>query len=330
MKRHVLPWRTTSPREEQIRFIGEWKEGRLNFTWLCRKYGISRKTGYKRVHRFREHGWRGLEDPSRAPRHHPNQTAESTVELLLDARRTNPAWGPKKLLPWLQKRNPDLQHWPAPSTVAQMLKRAGLAKSRRPNRRSAPWRTTVSSDHPNDVWTVDFKGWFRTQDGQRCDPLTLLDSASRYLLVCSNLPKPTGPYVKDSLEDAFRQFGLPLALRSDNGTPFASNTLGGLSKLTVWCIKLGVLPQRIRPGHPEENGSHERFHRTLKAETAHPPQSTWDKQQQVFAAFKDHYNQERPHEALGQRTPSSQYHRSDRSFPSTIPEIDYNPSYEVR
>ncbi len=188
----------------------------------------------------------------------------------------------------------------------------------------------MSSDHPNDVWTVDFKGWFRTQDGQRCDPLTLLDSASRYLLVCSNLPKPTGPYVKDSLEDAFRQFGLPLALRSDNGTPFASNTLGGLSKLTVWCIKLGVLPQRIRPGHPEENGSHERFHRTLKAETAHPPQSTWDKQQQVFAAFKDHYNQERPHEALGQRTPSSQYHRSDRSFPSTIPEIDYNPSYEVR
>ena len=256
---------------------------------LCQAFGVSPKTGYKRVQRFRAWGWEGLGDLSRAPHVHPNRTGRAVVERLILARQDHPTWGPKKLVAWLNDREPcpSGEGWPAPSTVGDLLYRAGLVRGRKPRRRTAPWSQPFAEvEQPNDLWCIDFKGWFRTGNGVRVNPLTLADAASRYLLVCHGLRQPRGSQVRPVLERTFREYGLPRSIRSDNGSPFASVGLGGLSTLAVWWIKLGIIPERIEPGHPEQNGRLERFHRTLKAETAKPPQSTWQKQQRAFDTFR--------------------------------------------
>jgi putative transposase len=325
-----LPWSRTSPREEQVRFIERWQAGEVSFVRLCQQFGISTKTGYKRIHRFREHDWAGLADRSRAPGSHPRQISRGVAERLVAAKRAHLTWGPRKLIPWLHARHPEIT-WPAPSTAGTILERAGLVRRKRRSRRVAPWTEPFAeATLPNDVWCMDFKGWFRTTDGQRCDPLTVADAASRYLLVCQGLAHPRGHEVRPVLERAFREYGLPQVIRTDNGPPFASTGLGGLSQLSVWWVKLGIIPERIVPGHPEQNGRLERFHRTLKAETANPPRPSLRAQQRSFTAFRHQYNIDRPHEALGYRTPASSYRPSLRSYPSRVPEPDYGSGITVR
>jgi hypothetical protein len=188
----------------------------------------------------------------------------------------------------------------------------------------------VGGTGPNDVWAADFKGWFRTRGGKRIDPLTISDWASRYLICCQALQDTASPQVQMRFESAFREYGLPRAIRTDNGPPFASVGLGGLSRLSVWWIHLGIWPERIRPGHPEENGRHERMHRTLKAATAQPPRQTRVAQQAAFDIFRQEYNEQRPHESLGMKTPGEKYRVSQRPFPAHLPEVEYGPDFEVR
>jgi len=204
-------------------------------------------------------------------------------------------------------------------------------RRRKGRRRTAPWsQPFVQAGQPNDLWCIDFKGWFHTRDGVRVDPLTVEDASSRYLLACHGLRQPRGPQVRRVLERAFREYGLPRAIRTDNGPPFASVGLGGLSTLAVWWVKLEILPERTEPGHPEQNGRLERLHRTLKAETASPPQSTWQRQQRAFQDFRSSYNQERPHEALGQQPPARRYRPSVRPYPKRVDSPEYEAGMTVR
>ena len=330
MWRKAVPWKNVSPEMEQTQFIQRWREGGVSFTALCRAFGISRKTGYKRVQRFLAWSWEGLGDLSRAPHSHPNRTDRTVAERIIAARLEHPTWGPKKLVAWLGNREPDVP-WPATSTVGDLLDRAGLVQRRKGRRRSAPWsQPLATAEHPNDLWCIDFKGWFRTGNGVRVDPLTLVDAASRYLLACQGLERPRGPEVRRVMEQAFREYGLPWVIRSDNGPPFASVGLGGLSPLGVWWVKLGILPERTQPGHPEQNGRLERLHRTLKAETANPPQATPGKQQRAFGYFRASYNEERPHEALGQVPPAKRYQVSARAYPSKVESPEYGAEVTVR
>ena len=325
-----MPWKQSSPESEQMSFIKRWQQGEASFVELCRSFGVSRKTGYKRVHRFQALGWEGVGDLSRAPHSHPNETSEDVVRALLEAKGTHPRWGPKKLVAWLRDLDPGTA-WPAASTAGNLLDRAGLVRRRKRRQRTAAWSQPFDeARHPNDVWSVDFKGWFRTGDGVRVDPLTVADCASRYLLVCQGLSRPNGAQARPVLERAFREYGLPRAIRSDNGPPFASTALGGLSSLSVWWIKLGISPERIEPGHPEQNGRLERFHRTLKAETASPPRANLREQQKAFDAFRACYNQQRPHEALGQQPPARHYSLSIRPYPTRVASPEYEANVVVR
>lgn len=250
---------------------------------------------------------------------------------MLAFRRLKPYWGPRKLRHRLIVTKPETS-WPSVSTIGAILKRHGLSKKRPGRRRQTPPCLTGRSiaRHPNDVWTADFKGWFRTQDQIRVDPLTVADLASRYLLACDVMVKPNGELVRQRFECAFRTYGLPLAIRTDNGWPFASHGLGGLSRLSVWWIRLGILPERIRPAHPQENGSHERMHRSLKEQLAKPPLSNPTVQQMASDQFRNEYNTERPHEALAMRTPAEDYRPSSREFPNRLPEVRYGREFIVR
>ena len=330
IRRNVLPWRQTNPEEEQIQFIERWKAGRVTFAELCGQFGISRKTGYKRVQRYEAYGWEGLGDRSRVRHRHPNRTSRAVAERLIAFKHARPKWGPKKIVERLRQVEPD-ESWPAPSTAGEILDRAGLVKRRKRRRHATPWSEPfAAAEEPNDVWSIDFKGWFRTGDGVRIDPLTVQDAASRYLLVCNGLLQPTGLEVHRVLERAFREYGLPTTIRSDNGSPFASIGLGSLSSLAVWWVKLEIVPERIDPGHPEQNGRLERLHRTLKAETASPPCATRRRQQRAFDTFRQTYNEERPHEALGQQPPARYYHASFRSYPSRVSAPEYEVGVTVR
>lgn len=326
-----MPWKETDPFTQQRKFITAWLgEDETSFSELCRRFGISRKSGYKRVLRFKDLGLDGVGDLVRTPKTHPNETPPEVVEMLVSAKRDHMTYGPRKVLVLLAAQHPDLA-LPAPSTASKILKEHGLVRSRRRSRRSAPWAAPFSGVHePNDTWCADFKGWFRTADGVRCNPLTITDAASRYLIACTGLKRPVFEEVRAVFELAFREFGLPTYIRTDNGPPFSSTSLGGLSKLSVWWIKLGIIPERIRPGHPEENGRHERMHRTLKDAVASPPKSSPRAQQRAFNWFIHDYNEVRPHEALGQKTPASAYYRSERNYPNRIDEPEYQEGVTVR
>ncbi len=328
--RKVLPWTNTNPRMEQERFINAYLEGREDFSALCRCFGISRKTGYKRVKRYREGGFAGLGDLSRAPHSHPRKVASLVEELVVAARLSKPTWGPKKLVAWLKEHDPSVS-WPAPSTVGNILERHQLTKPRRKVRRTPPWTHPFGNSlAPNLVWCADFKGQFKTRDGVQVYPFTLADAHSRYLLACQGFKAIRGQEVRHTMERVFREHGLPAAIRTDNGPPFASVGLGGLSALPVWWIKLGIIPERIAPGHPEQNGRLERFHRTLKSDTASPPGKNLREQQRVFDVFRTKYNEERPHEALGQEPPARHYQRSSRDYPAKLRSPDYGDEAMVR
>jgi len=315
---------------ERSRFVALYHERLYSMTELCARFQISRKTGYKWLARFQEQGLEGLADHSRAPQSCPHRTPAATETALLAAKQAHPTWGPKKLLPYLQARQPDLP-LPAPSTAGAVLARHGATTPRRPRRpKTPPTGGPLATTAPNDVWAADFKGEFPTGDGQLCYPLTITDAHTRYLLLCHGLPSTATTGVLPLWERLFAEYGLPRAIRTDNGTPFASVAVCGLSALSILWLKRGIEWQRITPGRPQQNGRHERFHRTLKAETARPPAATGVDQQARFDAFREEYNEERPHEALGQLPPAQLYVGSGRPLPSRLPEPDYPGHYLVR
>ena len=325
-----MPWKESSAACEQRVFIERWSMGEESISELCRRFGISRKTGYKRINRFKEYGYDGLGDRSSAPHSHPNATSPEVARQLIEAKRAHPTWGPKKLVAWLRAEAAEAP-WPAPSTSGAILDRAGLVKRRRRRRSTAPWSEPfIEAVDANDVWCIDFKGWFRTGDGKRVDPLTVQDAASRYLLACAGLDQPRTPQVRRVLDRSFREYGLPRTIRTDNGPPFASVGLGGLTTLSIWWVKLGITPERIEPGHPEQNGRLERFHRTLNEETASPPRPSQRSQQRAFDAFRNGYNEERPHEALGQQPPSRVYRPSHREYPRRVLSPEYGRDVTIR
>lgn len=325
-----MPWRETCPMDERMHFIVAHQRGELGMAELCRAFGISRKTGYKWLTRYAAGGPAALADQARAPHQHPQAIRPAVQAQVLGARQAHPTWGPRKLVAWLRGTQPALV-LPAPSTVGDLLRRAGLVVPRRQRRHASPSPGPLAPGAtPNAVWCADFKGQFRTGDGIWCYPLTLSDHASRYLLRCQALPQPGGARVWAIFEAAFREYGLPVAIRTDNGPPFAAVGLGGLTPLAVWWLKLGIGLERIAPGHPEQNGRHERLHRTLKAETAQPPAATLRAQQERFDRFRALYNDERPHEALGQQPPAAVYQPSARRYVPVVRDIAYPADSVVR
>jgi len=325
-----MPWKASSVMEEKLRFIFEHDGGEQTMQQLCRKYGIARETGYVWLRRYRAYGVDGLVEHSRAAHRHHNQTPELIEQMVLELRQAHMHWGPRKLKHILERDEPG-RHWPAASTIGALLKREGLVATRKKRWRTAPYGDPLAhAQEANRVWCADFKGWFRTADGQRIEPLTISDAHSRYLLRCQAVQKTNTARVQALFEAAFREYGMPQAIRTDNGAPFASRALGGLSRLAVWWIKLGIVPERIQAGHPEQNGRHERLHRTLKTEAAQPPANTRRQQQQTLDRFRQEYNEVRPHEALEMRTPAEVYQSSPRKFPARVPEPEYPSTMLVR
>jgi transposase InsO family protein len=291
-------------------------------TDLCREYGISRKTGDKFKQRFKRMGLAGLADQSRAPKVIPHRTPPELVEIIVAERKRHPSWGPKKLKDVLEQRLE--RKLPSASTLGDVLVRKGLVERRKQRRRYKALSIGLrEAAAPNDIWCIDYKGQFRLGDRTLCYPLTLTDQFSRYILGCEGMAAICEEQALEVCEGVFRDRGLPLAMRSDNGTPFASIGLFGLSKLSVYWMRLGVICERIRPAHPEENGRHERMHRTLKFETARPPRTNLLQQQERFDEFVEEFNVERPHEALDMKRPTEVYTLSPRAYPSSLPELEY-------
>lgn len=327
-----MPWARTDWMSERLKFVAAYVEYEASFSDLCRDFGISRKTGYKWVRRYQAEGVTALEEISRAPHAHPNAVAPDIVQTIVAIRRRHPRWGPRKVRVVLRRQRPRIE-LPAASTIGDILKRHGLVRPRRRVRRSSPYAARLREYvAPNAVWCADFKGCFPVGGvgGERCHPLTISDGYSRYLLRCRGLRRPLSQYAKRVFESAFNEYGLPRAIRTDNGPPFSTLAPGGLSRLSIWWIRLGIRPERIMPGRPEQNGRHERMHRTLKAETAKPPRASFSAQQRAFDRFQLEYNEQRPHEALGQVVPASLYRPSLRSYPQELPEPDYPRHFESR
>jgi len=325
-----MPWKESRAVDERMRFIVAFDEGDESFAELCRTFDISRKTGYKWLERFEQGGLGELVDRPPRARSHPQRVPDAVAELLIATRKQHPFWGPKKLRAFVSEREPELVI-PAASTIGELLKKRGLIRPRRRRLRVPLHSNPLAGCHrPNELWCTDFKGHFGLGNRSRCYPLTITDQYSRYLLKCEGMSQPTGPRVQEQFESAFREFGLPERIRSDNGPPFASVSLGGLTPLSIWWIKLGIIPERIDPGHPEQNGQHERMHRTLKEEATSPPRETPCEQQRVFDCFRHEFNDQRPHEALGQKPPAKVYVRSARSYPQCLREPSYGDEFLVR
>jgi len=325
-----MTWKETCAMDEKMKLISDYLSGEYTITELSEIYNLSRKTVYKWTDRYERQGPAGLLNLAKAPFTHPNATPPEMINYLVALKSRHIYWGPRKLVAWLEDKYPD-KRWPAISTAQEILRREGWIKSRHKRHHTPPYSEPfLGSKQANQVWCADFKGQFRLGEGKLCYPFTLTDSYSRYLITCRGLYRPTYLETKSQLEKAFCNYGLPEAIRTDNGTPFASVALGGLSSLAVWLIKLGIRPERIEQGRPEQNGRHERFHRTLKEAAISPPRDTLAQQQRAFDRFRTEYNTERPHEALGQKTPASVYHPSLRSYPIKIAPIEYGADRLVR
>jgi putative transposase len=325
-----MPWSEMSPVDLRVQFISEYLSGLFSMTELAEQYGISRKTGYKWVARYEIAGPSALEDRSRRPQAHPAATPAAVVKALLAVRRRHPRWGAQKLLAVVKRQQPTAA-WPARSTVCDLLKRQGLIGPRR-RRRPVPRENVALAaiTHPNATWTTDFKGEFRTGDRVYCYPLTLRDGFSRYVLRCDALASRSSALTRCCFERAFADYGLPDRIRSDNGEPFAGRGLGRLSQLNVWWMRLGIVPERIQLGRPGQNGSHEQFHAVLKAATTRPPAPHRRAQQARFRAFRDEYNEVRPHASLGDQPPARVYQPSPRALPTHLPQLEYPGHMDVR
>jgi transposase InsO family protein len=325
-----MPWQGVSPVDLRVAFATDFASGLYSMTELCEQYEISRKTGYYWIDRFEAEGRAGLSDRSRRPHVSPRATPSGVVEQLCEARRRHPTWSGRKLIAVLRRQQPTIA-WPSRSTASELLKRHGLVRVRRRHmRRHAPAAPLSDMSAPNAVWTTDFKGEFRTGDGRYCYPLTLRDGYSRFVLRCHALPSTRSDLTRAQFARAFAEYGLPDRIRSDNGFPFAGHGHTRLSALSVWWIRLGILPERIALGHPEQNGSHEQFHRVLKRDTTRPPAPNASAQQQRFRRFCAEYNYERPHEALGDDVPATHYRPSRRRLPRRLPPLEYPGHLEIR
>jgi putative transposase len=323
-----MPWKETNPVLERHHFAQDLERGQWTMAELCLRYGISRNTGYKWLDRFQQEGPRGLLDRSRAPRSCPHETLADVVELILKE-HARFGWGAPKILKRLRTRDPQ-RDWPARSTIFDILARHGQVHRRRRRLWKHPGAAPLTTTTPNQTWTIDFKGQFRMRNGAYCYPLTIIDQFSRYLLGCQALPDVGGAGVKPYLRHLFCTCGLPEAIRSDNSAPFASTGIHGLNGLNVWWLQLGVTHQRITPGRPQENGAHERLHKTLKAHATRPPAAHLNTQQRAFNAFRETYNELRPHEALDDETPASRWAPSPRPYPECIAPPTYPGHCEVR
>jgi putative transposase len=327
-----VPWKKTRPVDERVQFIAAVKEDpRGNFAALCGRFGISRAKGYKWLARYEAHGPAGLEDRKPVPHSPAHRTPDAVVDRVLALRKRYPHDGPRKLRAMLLAEPGGGLDVPAASTIGDILSRHGLVRPRRARLRVPPSSDPLGhAAAPNDVWSTDFKGDFALGDREGCYPLTITDAATRYLVTCEGLVEPRYEPVREHFELAFREFGLPSAIRSDNGSPFASTAIGGLSKLSIWWIQLGIRPERIEPGQPQQNGRHERFHRTLKEQTASPPMMSLADQQRAFDRFRADYNNRRPHEALDQTPPAKHYEPSRRLMPPAPRPPKYGEDFVVR
>ena len=325
-----MPWKEELLMDQKTQFVSEHLRDALSFTELCQRYHISRKTGYKWISRYEAEGPPGLIDRSRRPHSSPDQTPEPVRLAIIDARRRHPSWGAKKLLKLLARKDPQA-HWPSGWTVCEILKREGLVRQKTRRRKTGhPGKPTTIVTAPNQLWCADFKGEFKTRHGRYCYPLTVTDSYSRYLLGCQGLVSTETRGAKEVFKDLFKKYGLPAAIRSDNGVPFASTALGRLSQLSVWWIRLGIRRELIEPGKPQQNGQHERMHRTLKAEATRPPAANLAQQQRLFNRFRREYNEVRPHEGIELKTPATLYEASRRPLPKKVPELIYPAHFETR
>lgn len=326
-----MPWLETAPMDERLRFIADSQRDLYPMTELCARYGISRKTGYKWLTRYHAEGPLGLRARSHAPHTCPHRIDPELAAPLVATRRAHPTWGPEKLVQYRAPRHPERTAWPAVSTVADLLKRDGLVRPRRRRRRVVhPGVVPLHTTGPNDLWTADFKGHFKTRDGVYCYPLTIADQHTRFLLGIQGLLSTKAAGARRVFERVFREYGLPAAIRTDNGVPFANTGLHGLTQLSVWWLRLGITHQRIHPASPQENGAHERMHRTLKAEATRPPKGNLAAQQRAFSAFRQEYNTERPHAALGGDPPAARYTHSRREYPERLPPIEYPGHFLVK
>ena len=325
-----MPWPETDPVKERKKFILEVQGGLFSFAEACRRFGISRQKGYKWLERYELDGVDGLEDRSHRPLHCPHATPEYVLEAAFDLRWHKPRWGALKILERLATLHPEWR-LPGERVLHRHLVRAGFVeKKKRSTTRPHPGRPTAPFDAPNAIWSADFKGQFKTLDGIYCYPLTVQDGFSRSLLGCQALLGPTHRDTRLVLTRLFREYGLPQRLRTDNGTPFASMALGRLSQISVWLIKLGVLPDLIEPGSPQQNARHERMHKDLKAETTIPPSANRRAQQRRFDTWRVEFNEIRPHESLANKTPASVYQPSPRPFPSKLAAPEYPDHLETR
>jgi transposase InsO family protein len=319
-----VPWKESHLMSERVQFVARLLKGE-RMTDLCVEFGISRKTGYKFLQRYKSEGVRGLEDVSRAPKRVARKTGSEMAQLLVRTRRAHPSWGGRKMSQILGEKYPELK-LPAPSTIVAVLKQHGYVLPARRPREQNPHRyqgRLTSPQGPNDVWAADYKGQFRLGNRRYCYPLTASDLFSRYLLSTEALDGTDEEGARAVFEQVFRDYGLPLIIRTDNGSPFASRGLAGLTKVSAWWLRLGIKHERIEPGHPEQNGCHERMHRTLKAETTRPARQNSLQQQERFDEFRREFNEERPHEALGMKRPAQLYRRSDRYLPEPLPALTY-------
>lgn len=326
-----MTWRTRSVMDERVRFVADYLTGGVTMTELCRRYGVSRPTGYSLVARYEAEGAAGLAPRSRRPHTSPQAMTPAVTAAIVGLRQKHPDWGPVKVIDALRLRSPGAA-WPAPSTAGALLKARGLIAERRRRELPAPSvRPTTEMATPNAVWTIDFKGEFRTRDAAWCYPLTVMDGCSRYLLACQALRSTASGPAQAVLTRVFREYGLPTRIRSDNGVPFAGPTaLARLSRLSVWWIRLGIQPELIQPGCPAQNGRHERMHRTLKRATTQPPAGNQAAQQRRFVAWRREYNEERPHAALDAVTPAMVYVPSARVFPATLAPVTYPGHFDTR
>lgn len=326
-----MPWQEVTKMEEKKAFIWRAFDRKENFSQLCKEFGISTKTGYKWKERFKKDGLSGLTDQSRRPKKHSNQLSEEVICKIIRIKTTKPNWGPPKIRKVYERENPD-SYLPSPATFERVLKRSGLTKRRKRVRRQVGDRISnrVEALRPNHVWTVDFKGWWYTPHGEKCEPLTVRDQYSRYILSIQILEKGNTYCVKKHFKELFKRYGLPEIIRSDNGVPFASaHGLYGLSNLSVWWLSLGIALDRIEPGRPSQNGAHERMHADIYRELEGKIQGDLKFHQAVFDTWRDEFNTERPHEAIEMQTPSELYVPSLRKFHGDV-ELTYPEGFHVR
>ena len=317
-----MPWRASHFMNERMEFVARLIKGE-RMTDLCEEFGISRKTGYKFRDRYQERGVVALQDQSRAPKRVARKTSEAMAQMLVAARRAHSTWGGRKIKEMLERDVEGLK-LPSASTIALVLKRHGLVQKRRLRRRPLIHHGRLTTpDGPNDVWAADYKGQFRLGNGEYCYPLTASDLHSRFLLAVESLDATDEEQARTVFESIFREYGLPRVLRTDNGTPFASQGLAGLTRLSAWWLRLGIRHQRTEPAHPEQNGCHERMHRTLKAETTRPARATSLQQQERFDEFREEFNEKRPHEAIDMKRPADLYRTSERPMPDPLPALEY-------